>query len=80
MNQNEEGFHKAIVSEWVAKPGMRVIFIDDFITSGKLKRAKKGDKGTVVSKFDNVEETTIRVDNKHYPIHDVPLSVLQPCH
>lgn len=64
---------------WVAKLGMRVTFIDDFITEGGLKRAKKGNKGTVVCKFDEIEKTIVRLDGKHYPIHDMPLSVLQPC-
>lgn len=70
--------NKGDVICWVAKLGMRVIFIEDFITDGGLKRAKKGNKGTVVCKFDETEKTNVRVDGKHYPIRGVPLSVLQP--
>jgi hypothetical protein len=71
--------NKGAVICWVAKLGMRVIFIEDYITEGGLKRAKKGNKGTVVCKFNETENTIIKVDGKHYPIHDVPLTVLQPC-
>ncbi len=60
----------------IAMLGMPVIFMEDFVSQGKKKRASKGDKGIVVCRFDKKDETIIKVAGKHYPIHNVPVSIL----
>lgn len=57
--------------------GDDVRFNDECVINGRT-RAYYGDKGTIVNKFGVVDgKTTVQVSGKRYPIHDVPVSLLE---
>lgn len=62
---------------YAASLGNRVRFIADFVSEGGKRRAKKGDTGTIMNKHIQTFEAIVQVDGKYYPVHNVPLSILE---
>lgn len=65
--EDEQAFHL----------GDEVRFNDEFKTNGRT-RAYYGDKGTIVNKHGAVGgKTSVKVNGKKYPIHNVPIEYLE---
>lgn len=57
--------------------GTRVVFIEDHITVGGKRRAKADDKATILNTGFKENTVSVKLDGKHYPIYEVPISQLK---
>lgn len=60
------------------KKGDRVVFLEDLFDRKKIKlKVKKGAKGTIICQFKTIDYCSIQVDNRHFPVTNVPNTILE---
>lgn len=64
--EDEDAFHY----------GDDVIFTQDCIINGR-KVAEENEKGVICIRISNGNETSVKLSRKKYPIHHVPISILE---
>lgn len=60
--------------------GLKVTAKQDILTEdGKKVRIKKGQSVTIISQYSDYNDSvSVRVPDKHYPFHNIPIALLTP--